>query len=431
MERKSEKKKKNHDTISSALESAMQEVLKTKGLEKVSLKKDEKKAIKEEAKEILKQRELDLEKKERQNMKNQIIETAINGKILLTHRILKIIAKEQLRQASLQRVKESGIGIFERSERQAIIKEVMKKVKNENKDGNILLTDELLELIVTEQLLDSPYSFVEPPVSMRLDLTQKEEIEKFKDYLHEKIDKKNEEQIKKEEERKASKATESKKKETRREREQRLGIEFIPFTQEEKEKLIIEHDKLIMSVASKYNNLRIDMDEKYDICRLYFVKAMDNYNNNPVLFQDKEKSAGKFITLATLAMQNALTSVYRKEKRTLCSLQDLVSASNDSDGASRQEDRVKDDKIPSIEALLERDFVRDALSEAIDRLPKAEQMVIGCFYGLCGYPKMNQKAIAQELEITPSEVANIRAQAMKMLRKDLETKSINKPPQEF
>ena len=71
MERKSEKKKKNHDTISSALESAMQEVLKTKGLEKVSLKKDEKKAIKEEAKEILKQRELDLEKKERQNMKNQ------------------------------------------------------------------------------------------------------------------------------------------------------------------------------------------------------------------------------------------------------------------------------------------------------------------------------------------------------------------------
>lgn len=423
---------KTTESMNAMISAIQASIIKERGLKESSLSKEEKRALRKEASEIFDKQEEERELVEKERIRKEILSIAKNRKILLTHKILKLIAREELSRLSKKRVKEEGVGIFELKERKEIKKKAMKKTEKENPDGNIYLTDELLELLVDEQFLETTYSIVEEPLSMNLDGIDLREFEEVKELLHKKIEENLELKIKKEEERKKSKKMEtSKKKETRREKEERLGIEFIPFTDEEKEQLIKEHDKLIMSVATQYNNLRIDIEEKYDLCRLSFVRAMNYFNNNPALFSDNNQSSAKFTTLAVHFMNNAIISAYRKEKKTACSLQDIVGGSDDSEGISRQEDRVKDKTIPSIEAVLEKSFVSNVLNDAVKRLPKTEQIVVSCFYGINDFPKMNQKAIAKNLGMPVQEIAAIRAQGIKMLKKDLKQRGVLTPPKEF
>lgn len=180
----------------------------------------------------------------------------------------------------------------------------------------------------------------------------------------------------------------------------------------EKEKLILENEKLIYFVLKK-NKLYHLTDELYDVGMIGLCKAANNF--------DKTKGY-KFSTYAYTFIKNQIlmeirdsNSSRRKANFNTVSLDKRI---NNTEYDITLAEVIKDDRINFEEEIEKKEQVQNIL-KAICYLTKEEKIVIEHTFGLNGYKAIPQQDIMKLLGINQSNVSRLKTRAIKKIRKRL------------
>lgn len=165
-----------------------------------------------------------------------------------------------------------------------------------------------------------------------------------------------------------------------------------------------DYHPLMYSILKKYH-LYDKKDDYLDICYIGYAKALNKY--------DKTKT--RFTTYAYKCIENELLCELRKERahkrqREECSLENLYS-----DNIYFNADLS--DETPLVVQLISED-TKHALNGALDALNEVENEVIKKLFGIeC--VEMTQNQVAEEFNISQSQVSLIKTKALAKLKEIL------------
>ena len=162
----------------------------------------------------------------------------------------------------------------------------------------------------------------------------------------------------------------------------------------------LEHEGTIYAVLKKYG-LYNSRDEYIDICWIGYTKAINNF----------DKAKGTLRTYIYKCVENELLMELRKESRKKRQREEFsIDVENYSE------------VIPD-EVDIETDTIKKETNEqlyvAISKLSDAEQMIINNSFNL-GDNKITQQELAEQLNITQSQVSTIKDKALKKLKEIME-----------
>jgi RNA polymerase primary sigma factor len=96
---------------------------------------------------------------------------------------------------------------------------------------------------------------------------------------------------------------------------------------------------------------------------------------------------------------------------------DAPVSGDSSDGGARLGDFVEDQGAPSPSDIVYRKFLGEELRSALDSLDERRRTVLEMYYGLNGQDKHTLEEIGQHLGITRERVRQIKARALRALRR--------------
>ena len=194
-----------------------------------------------------------------------------------------------------------------------------------------------------------------------------------------------------------------------------------PFNKEEEEKYVnmflngdmtardklIEHNlRLVVFLAKKYENTKIDLEDLVSIGTIGLIKGVNTYQNDKNI---------KLATYASRCIDNEILMYLRKTKRRKSEISFEDSLSYDSDGNELHLEDVlgtdKDIVTKDLDDELDRYLVRTE----INKLSPRDKEIIEFRYGLNGKKELTQKEVAKMLGISQSYISRIEKKVIKRL----------------
>ena len=207
-----------------------------------------------------------------------------------------------------------------------------------------------------------------------------------------------------------------------------------PFNKEEEEKYVnmflngdmtardklIEHNlRLVVFLAKKYENTKIDLEDLVSIGTIGLIKGVNTYQNDKNI---------KLATYASRCIDNEILMYLRKtkKKRTEVSFEDSLSF--DSEGNELHLEDVLGTKEDIVTKPIEDELDKYLMYKEVDKLGKRDKEIIELRYGLNGKKEMTQKEVANLLGISQSYISRIEKKALKKLKRELniDKNNINK-----
>jgi RNA polymerase sporulation-specific sigma factor len=171
--------------------------------------------------------------------------------------------------------------------------------------------------------------------------------------------------------------------------------------------ILIEHNlRLVVFLAKKYENTKIDLEDLVSIGTIGLIKGVNTYK------------LGKNIKLATYVsrcIDNEILMYLRKtkKKRTEISFEDSLSFDADGNELHLEDVLGTDDDI--VTKGLEEKFDRSTLYKEVAKLKKRDRDIIEYRYGLNGKKEMTQKEVASLMGISQSYISRIEKKVIKKL----------------
>jgi RNA polymerase sporulation-specific sigma factor len=196
------------------------------------------------------------------------------------------------------------------------------------------------------------------------------------------------------------------------------------LTQDEKNKIAEENEKLIYYIAKNYRNTGIEYDELVGWAQIGFSKALNKY--------DKSKADHvKVTTFIMTCMQHEIRFNLRKQRAIMrsaahISLDATVSYNNDetdvpiSDGVTYSDIIKNGGELSYIETDLLDVEKAETVKKLIARIPKREQAILILSFGLFGYSCMTQEEIGEKLNMSQANVSKVKGDALKRMGMILE-----------
>ena len=174
-----------------------------------------------------------------------------------------------------------------------------------------------------------------------------------------------------------------------------------------KDKLIEHNLRLVVFLAKKYENVKVDLEDLVSIGTIGLIKAINTYS------MDKNI---KLATYASRCIDNEILMYLRKNKKTNSEVSLEESLSFDSEGNELHlEDVIGTDPDIVPKNIFEKDDKKIMLEE-IDKLNKRDKEIITLRYGLDGNIEKTQKEVADLLGISQSYISRIEKKVIKRLR---------------
>ena len=174
-----------------------------------------------------------------------------------------------------------------------------------------------------------------------------------------------------------------------------------------KDKLIEHNLRLVVFLAKKYENVKVDLEDLVSIGTIGLIKAINTYS--------MEKNI-KLATYASRCIDNEILMYLRKNKKTNSEISLEESLSFDSEGNELHlEDVIGTDPDIVPKNILEKDDKKMMLEE-IDKLNKRDKEIMTLRYGLEGNSEKTQKEVADILGISQSYISRIEKKVIKKLR---------------
>ena len=191
-----------------------------------------------------------------------------------------------------------------------------------------------------------------------------------------------------------------------KEEENRLVELSMAGDKEAKNKLIVHNLRLVVFLAKKYENTKIDLEDLVSIGTIGLIKGVNTYKLDKNI---------KLATYASRCIDNEILMYLRKtkKKRTEVSFED--SLSYDAEGNELHLEDVLGTEADIVTRRLDEKLDRKMLYEEVAKLKGRDKEIIEYRYGLNGKKEMTQKEVATLLGISQSYISRIEKKVIKQL----------------
>lgn len=171
---------------------------------------------------------------------------------------------------------------------------------------------------------------------------------------------------------------------------------------------LIEHNlRLVVFLAKKYENTKVDLEDLVSIGTIGLIKGIKTFS------MDKNI---KLATYASRCIDNEILMYLRKNKKVRTEISFEESLSYDADGNELHlEDILGTDK-DIVTRGLEEEGDKKILIEEINRLDVRDREIMILRYGLMGHKELTQKEVAELLGISQSYISRIEKKVIKRLK---------------
>ena len=171
---------------------------------------------------------------------------------------------------------------------------------------------------------------------------------------------------------------------------------------------LIEHNlRLVVFLAKKYENTRVDLEDLVSIGTIGLIKGIKTFSSDKNI---------KLATYASLCIDNEILMYLRKNKKVKTEISFDESLSFDSDGNELKLEDILGTDPDIVTKNLERETERKLVMEEINKLIDRDKEIIGLRYGLNGKKDMTQKEVEDMLGISQSYISRIEKKVIKRLK---------------
>ena len=191
-----------------------------------------------------------------------------------------------------------------------------------------------------------------------------------------------------------------------KEEEEKYVSLFLKGDTKARDKLIEHNLRLVVFLAKKYENTKIDLEDLVSIGTIGLIKGVNTYQNDKNI---------KLATYASRCIDNEILMYLRKtkKKRTEVSFEDSLSF--DSEGNELHLEDVLGTDEDIVTKPLEDENDRYLMYREVNKLGKRDKEIIELRYGLNGKKEMTQKEVASLLGISQSYISRIEKKVIKRL----------------
>ena len=175
---------------------------------------------------------------------------------------------------------------------------------------------------------------------------------------------------------------------------------------EARQKLIEHNIRLVVFLAKKYENTKVDLEDLVSIGTIGLIKGVNTYKLDKNI---------KLATYASRCIDNEILMYLRKTKRKKTEVSFEDSLSFDSDGNELHLEDVLGTEEDIVTKPLEDKLDRTILKEEVSKLNKRDKEIIELRYGLNGKEELTQKEVADLLGISQSYISRIEKKVIKRL----------------
>jgi len=171
---------------------------------------------------------------------------------------------------------------------------------------------------------------------------------------------------------------------------------------------LIEHNlRLVVFLAKKYENTKVDLEDLVSIGTIGLIKGVNTYK------MDKNI---KLATYASRCIDNEILMFLRKNKKVKTEVSLDESLSFDPDGNELHlEDVLGTDKDIVTEGL-EKKTEKVLVIDEITKLSKRDREIMVLRYGLDGNRELTQKEVANKLGISQSYISRIEKKVIRRIK---------------
>ena len=175
----------------------------------------------------------------------------------------------------------------------------------------------------------------------------------------------------------------------------------------------IEHNlRLVVFLAKKYENTKVDLEDLVSIGTIGLIKGVNTYKLDKNI---------KLATYASRCIDNEILMYLRKtkKKRTEISFEDSLSF--DADGNELHLEDVLGTESDVVTKGLEDELDKKMLYQEVSKLTGRDKEIIEYRYGLNGKKELTQKEVANLMGISQSYISRIEKKVIKKLRNIIKT----------
>ena len=171
---------------------------------------------------------------------------------------------------------------------------------------------------------------------------------------------------------------------------------------------LIEHNlRLVVFLAKKYENTRVDLEDLVSIGTIGLIKGIKTFSSDKNI---------KLATYASRCIDNEILMYLRKNKKVKTEISFDESLSFDSDGNELKLEDILGTDADIVTRNIERETEKKLVMEEINKLNDRDKEIIVLRYGLNGKKDMTQKEVADMLGISQSYISRIEKKVIKRLK---------------
>ena len=171
---------------------------------------------------------------------------------------------------------------------------------------------------------------------------------------------------------------------------------------------LIEHNlRLVVFLAKKYENTKVDLEDLVSIGTIGLIKGIKTYSMNKNI---------KLATYASRCIDNEILMYLRKNKKIKTEVSFEDSLSYDGEGKELHLEDVLGTESNIVTKPLEDEYERRIVLEEIEKLGPRDKEIMILRYGLGDKEEMTQKDVADLLGISQSYISRIEKKTIRRLK---------------
>lgn len=172
--------------------------------------------------------------------------------------------------------------------------------------------------------------------------------------------------------------------------------------------VLIEHNlRLVVFLAKKYENTKIDLEDLVSIGTIGLIKGVNTYRLDKNI---------KLATYASRCIDNEILMYLRKTKRKRTEISFEDSLSFDADGNELHLEDVMGTEADIVTKGLEDELDKKMLYQEVNKLEGRDKEILEYRYGLNGRRELTQKEVASLMGISQSYISRIEKKVIKKLQ---------------
>lgn len=176
---------------------------------------------------------------------------------------------------------------------------------------------------------------------------------------------------------------------------------------EAKSKLIEHNLRLVVFLAKKYENTKVDLEDLVSIGTIGLIKGINTYKLDKNI---------KLATYASRCIDNEILMFLRKNKKRRTEISFEDSLSYDSEGNELHLEDILGTEEDIVTKGLEEETEKRLLYQEINRLKERDRNIMIMRYGLFNHKEMTQKEVAAVLGISQSYISRIEKKVIGRLK---------------